>query len=242
MHTVSNEVGIWSSLPFETALVEPPQTTTCINAELVFTQGAPADTVYRVCQGAVIEYRLMSDTNERQILSVIHEGGFAGVTGSNYYDTTGEALTGTRLEPISRSCFVGMLLHEPGFAESLRQHLSAAISGFPVIQSNKSAHAEIRDWEQPDFFDESDDNLLARVAKAILEGESRCPHVGSAVSISPSSMNVTECALVDHQAFHRCLLVLRWRQLISFSNPAFIDILDRPGLHRLAGGSNVMNS
>ncbi|MFY0615294.1 MAG: hypothetical protein JXQ99_27445 [Hyphomicrobiaceae bacterium] len=190
----------------------------------------------------MIEYRSVSGTNERQIVSVIHDGGYAGVTRSNYYDTTGEALTGTRLDPIPRSRFVAMLLHEPGFAESLHQHLTGATSGFPIIQSSNSARAEICDWDLPGFFDEPDDSLLARVARAIFEGESRCPHVGSAVSISLSNMNATECAPVDHQAFHRCLLVLRWRQLISFCNPAFIDILDRPGLQRLAGGSNVLNS
>ena len=198
--------------------------------------------MYRVCQGTVIEYRSVPNTNERQIISVIHDGGFAGVTESETHPTTGEAVAGTRLEPIPRSSFVAMLLHEPGFAATLRQHLIAATSGLPAGQLNSAIDAAINDWEQLDFFDESDDGLLARGARAILEGESRCAQDGYAVSVSLSNLNASDCAPINHHAFHRCLLVLRWRRLIAFSTPWIIDILDKPGLQRLATGRVAMDA
>lgn len=207
-HGTASKDGVQFELPHGNAL---------------FVEGDVADRFYRVREGALTEYRSLSD-GRRQVVAIYYPDDYIGITSNDRYEFSADAACRSVVEPIPRQDFATRLARDPDLVNKV-------ITQFVERLSHSQAHLVLLGRM----------SAIERVSSFLLQLKRRAEAEGDVAQTIPLPVSRTDMADylgLTTETVSRCLSLLKWKKAIAMPNARHVRILDEATLDSLAYARN----
>lgn len=193
--------------------------TTHVAKDTLFWEADPADYVFKVLRGTICLSKLLPD-GRRQIARFCHAGDLVGLTASEDYPYTADALTEATTIRIRKCDLEEDFDANPATREcvlaSVQEELSAAQHQLMVL-GRKNAVERVASF------------LVSMSEQAMRQGED-----GSVVELPMTRVDIADYLGLTHETVCRTLTSLKKSGVVAISDPHRIELLQRDILEDIA--------